>query len=288
MALRLLAVLIALVVAWSVPQLARWRDDRWFRHWVNRLGDTSGPGRVAVVLLVPVVACAILAGILRSLPFFDLGWLAFAVIVLVYALGPREIEADIDAVLRAPDALRRDEAIATLRHDDAPLTWFAPVMVEAAFYGALRRRFGVLFWFFLLGPAGALGYRLAQILGREATLALDAATRNAARRVADALDWIPAHLMVFAMALVSDFDAVMGAWKQWHHTSGSPRSRLEPDFLGAVARAGVDADVEAGDGYVQDVSDPIAELEDARRVIRRVLIVWLAVVAVIVLAAWFA
>jgi AmpE protein len=288
MALRLLAVLIALVVAWSVPQLTRWRDDRWFRHWVSRLGDTSGPGRVAVVLLVPVVACAILAGILRSLPFFDLGWLAFAVIVLVYALGPREIEADIDAVLRAPDALRRDEAIAALRHDDAPLTWFAPVMVEAAFYGALRRRFGVLFWFFLLGPAGALGYRLAQILGREATLALDAATRNAARRVADALDWIPAHLMVFAMALVSDFDAVMGAWKQWHHTSGSPRSRLEPDFLGAVARAGVDADVEAGDGYVQDVSDPIAELEDARRVIRRVLIVWLAVAAVIVLAAWFA
>ncbi|WP_448095971.1 beta-lactamase induction protein [Luteibacter yeojuensis] len=288
MALRLLAVLIALVVAWSVPQLARWRDDRWFRHWVNRLGDTSGPGRVAVVLLVPVIACALLAGVLRSLPFFDLGWLAFAVIVLVYALGPREIEADIDAILRAPDTLRRDEAIAALRHDDAPLTWFAPVMVEAVFYGALRRRFGVLFWFFLLGPTGALGYRLAQILGREAALALDDATRNAARRVADALDWIPAHLMVFAMALVSDFDAVMGAWKQWHHTSGSPRSRLEPDFLGAVARAGVDADVEAGDGYVQDVSDPIAELEDARRVIRRVLIVWLAVVAVIVLAAWFA
>ncbi|MGF6710797.1 AmpE protein [Luteibacter sp. W1I16] len=288
MALRLLAVLIALVVAWSVPQLARWRDDRWFRHWVNRLGDISGPARVAVVLLVPVIACALLAGILRSLPFFDLGWLAFAVIVLVYSLGPREIEADIDAILRAPDTLRRDEAIAALRHDDAPLTWFAPVMVEAAFYGALRRRFGVLFWFFLLGPTGALGYRLAQILGREAALALDAVTRTTARRVADALDWIPAHLMVFAMALVSDFDAVMGAWKQWHRTSGSPRSRLDPDFLGAVARAGVDADVEAGDGYVQDVSDPVAELEDARRVIRRVLIVWLAVVAVIVLAAWFA
>jgi AmpE protein len=288
MALRLLAVLIALVVAWSVPQLARWRDDRWFRHWVNRLGDISGPARVAVVLLVPVIACVLLAGILRSLPFFDLGWLAFAVIVLVYSLGPREIEADIDAILRAPDTLRRDEAIAALRHDDAPLTWFAPVMVEAAFYGALRRRFGVLFWFFLLGPTGALGYRLAQILGREAALALDAVTRTTARRVADALDWIPAHLMVFAMALVSDFDAVMGAWKQWHRTSGSPRTRLDPDFLGAVARAGVDADVEAGDGYVQDVSDPVAELEDARRVIRRVLIVWLAVVAVIVLAAWFA
>src|SRR6201989_2065097 len=254
MALRLLAVLIALVIVWGVPRLARWRDDSWFRHWVNRLGDTSGAGRVAVVLLVPAVACAILAGILHSLPFFELGWLAFAILVLVYSLGPREIETDIDAILRAPDSLRRDEAVAALRHDDAPLGWFAPVLVEAAFYGALRRRFGVLFWFFLLGPTGALGYRLGQILARGTALVLDDATRLAARRVTDALDWIPAHLMVFAMALVSDFDAVMGAWKQWHHTSGSPRSRLDPEFLGAVARAGVDADVEAGGGYVQDVS----------------------------------
>ncbi|QDE37956.1 beta-lactamase induction protein [Luteibacter pinisoli] len=288
MALRLLAVLIALVIAWSVPQLARWRDERWFRGWVSRLADTSGPGRVAIVLLVPVVACAIIAGILRALPFFDLAWLIFAVLVLVYTLGPREIEADIDAIVRAPDTLRRDEAVNALRMDAEPLAWFAPTLVEATFYAALRRRFGVLLWFFLLGPAGALGYRLAQTLGRDASLALDAATRTAAQRLADALDWLPAHLMVFAMALVSDFDAVMGAWKAWHHQSGSPRSRLEPDFLGAVARAGVDADVEAGDGYAHDVSDPIAELEDARRVIRRVLVVWLAVIAVIVLAAWFA
>jgi AmpE protein len=288
MALRLLAILIALVIVWSAPQLARWRDDRWFRSWVNRLGDTSGPGRVAIILLVPVIAAAIIAGILASLPFFDLAWLIFSIAVLVYTLGPREIETDIDAILRAPDTLRRDEAMAALRHDEEALTWFAPALVGAAFYGALRRRFGVVLWFLLLGPAGGLGYRLAQILGRDASLALDSATRTAAQRVADALDWIPAHLMVFAMALVSDFDAVIGAWKQWHHTSGSPRSRLDPDFLGAVARAGVDADVEAGDGYVQDVSDPVAELEDARRVIRRVLIVWLAVVAAIVLAAWVA
>jgi AmpE protein len=288
MALRLLAVIIALVIAWSVPQLARWRDDRWFRGWVSRLGDISGSGRVAVVLIVPVIACAIVAGILYALPLFDLAWLLFAVVVLVYSLGPREIESDIDAVTRATDTLRRDEAVARLQADADPLPWFAPALVEATFYAALRRRFGVLLWFFLLGPAGALGYRLAQTLGRDTSVALDAEARTAAQRVADALDWIPAHLMVFAMALVSDFDAVMGAWKFWHRQSGSPRSRLDPDFLGAVARAGVDADVEAGDGYAQDVSDPIAELEDARRVIRRVLVVWLAVVAVVVLAAWFA
>lgn len=288
MALRLLAVLVALVVVWSLPQLGRWRDDRWFRGWVRRLSDASGPAQVAVVILVPVVLCAVIAGVLRSLPFFDIAWFVFAVLVLVYALGPREIETDIDAVLKAPDTLRRDESLAALRHDEEPLPWFAPALVEAAFYGALRRRFGVLFWFFLLGPAGALGYRLSQMLARDPALVLDTATRGPARWLADALDWLPAHLMVFSMALVSDFDAVIGAWTYWHRHSASPRTRLEPDFLGAVARAGVDADVEAGDGYVQDVSDPVTELQDARRVIRRVLVVWLAVVAALVIAAWVA
>jgi len=288
MALRLFAVLVALAIVRTLPHLARWRNDRWFRAWVGRLGDISGPGHVAVIVLVPVAATVLIAGLLASLPLFDIAWLAFAIVVLAWTLGPREIETDIDALVRAPDTLSRDEAMVALRHDEDTLPWFAPALVEAAVYGALRRRFGVLLWFFLLGPAGALGYRLAQTLGRDAALSLDAATRLAARRLADALDWLPAHLMVFAMALVSDFDAVMGAWRAWHHTSGSPRTRLDPDFLGAVARAGVDADVAAGDGYAEDVSDPVTELAHARLVIRRVLVVWLAVVALLVLAGWIA
>lgn len=288
MALRLLAVLVALAIVRTLPHLARWRNDQWFRAWVNRLNDISGPGRVAVIVLVPVAATALIAGLLASLPVFDIAWLAFAIVVLVWTLGPREIETDIDALVRAPDTLSRDEAMVALRHAEDTLPWYAPALVEAAMVGALRRRFGVMLWFFLLGPAGALGYRLAQTLGRDAALSLDTATRLAARRLADALDWLPAHLMVLAMALVSDFDAVMGAWKAWHHTSGSPRTQLDPDFLGAVARAGVDADVAAGDGYAEDVSDPVTELSHARLVIRRVLVVWLAVVALVVLAGWIA
>ncbi|HEV7779592.1 MAG TPA: cobalamin biosynthesis protein [Luteibacter sp.] len=288
MALRLLAVLISLALVYTVPQLARWRDDRWFRAWVDRLAETSGAGRVTIALLLPVAVCAALASIFAAMPLLDLAWLILAVVVLAYTLGPRELEMDIDGILKAPDSVSREAAIQALRQDDQPLPYHAPTLVEAAMLAALRRRFGVLFWFFLLGPAGALFYRLAQTLGRDASMGLDATTSTAARRFADALDWIPAHLMVFAMALVSDFDAVIGAWREWHRRSGRPLSRLDPDFLGAVARAGVDADVEAGDGYAHDVSDPLVELADTRRVVFRVLIVWLGVAAVIVVAALLA
>lgn len=284
MALRLLAVLVSLLLVYTVPQLARWRDDRWFRAWVRRMGETTGAGQVLVVLLLPFAACAAIASVFYTLPLRDLAWLAFAIVVLVYSFGPRELEADIDAILKAPDGLSREQACQDLRQDDEPLAYSAPALVEAAMLAALRRRFGVLFWFFILGPAGALLYRLSQSLARDSRIDLDATTRASARRFADALDWLPAHLMVFAMALVSDFDAVIEAWKQWHRTSGQPRGHLDPDFLGAVARAGVDADVVAGDGYAQDVSDPLVELADARRVQIRVLAVWLAVVAVIALA----
>jgi AmpE protein len=288
MALRLLALLISLALVYAVPQLSRWRDDRWFLAWVDKLRETSGAGRVLIALLLPVAVCAAIAAVLGALPLMDLAWLVFAVAVLAYTLGPRNVELDIDLILKAPDGVSRESAIQGLRQDDEPLPYLAPALVEAAMFAALRRRFGVLFWFFLLGPAGALLYRLAQTLGRGPLPDLDLATRNAARRFADALDWLPAHLMVFAMALVSDFDAVIGAWRAWHERSGKPHTDLDPDFLGAVARAGVDADVEAGDGYVQDVSDPIVELADTRRVILRVLIVWLGVAAVIVVAGLLA
>ena len=38
-----------------------------------------------------------------------------------------------------------------------------PSLVEAVFRCALWRWFGVLFWFLLLGPAGALLYRLVSL-----------------------------------------------------------------------------------------------------------------------------
>lgn len=288
MATKLVAALIALVLVSAVADIARYRDYGWFRAWLLRLESVHGALRVALAVLLPVLLCALLMLGLQHV-LFGLGGLAFALLVLVYALGPRELERDIDAVLHAPDRPQREAAAQALRADEAsaPVAFDAPSLVEAAVLSALKRRFGVLFWFFVLGPAGALLYRLAQ-LAAGPDEALDEPGRAFARRAASALDWIPAHLMALAMALAADFDAVVGAWRAWHAEGGHSPWEFECGFLGAIARAGVDADVVAGDGYAHDTHDPLGELEDARHMLLRVLVVWLAVVAVIVLAGWFA
>lgn len=289
MAIRLVAALIVLLLAFSQVDFTRVRDFAWFRSWLAQLKFAEGGGRIAIALALPVILCALVQRALYGWGFGAAG-LIFAILVLVYTLGPREPETDIDAVLTAPDAPAREAAAQNLRDDAnaASLPFTSPALVEAAVLAGLRRRFGVLFWFFLIGPAGALLYRLAHVAASDGG-ELDLRARDGARRFAAALDWIPAHLMVLAMALVSDFEAVLHAWRAWHMQPGRSPWELEPGFLAAVARSGVDADIEAGDGgTVADVGNPLEELADARRLLIRVLVVWLAVVALIVLASWVA
>ncbi|WP_243048341.1 regulatory signaling modulator protein AmpE [Dyella sp. RRB7] len=287
MAVSLLTALIALGLLHVMPQLAHWRGDGGFRRWVAQLGDTSGPARVAVTLAVPVVLCLLLVWLLGLLPISDLLRLIFSLVVLLYCFGPHAFEADLEAILKAPDQPAREAAAQALSDDGEPVAWNAIALGEATAYAALHRRFGVVLWFFLLGPAGALLYRLAQTLGRDPSLRLDPRARASAHAFANVADWLPAQLMVFTLALVGHWDAVIGAWKQWHQQQSPNSWYVEgPGFLGAAARADVEVDIEAGDGYAEERSDPIAELVRLRGALLRALLAWLSVVAVIVLAGW--
>jgi AmpE protein len=291
MAITLLAIVLVLAASRALPDLARLRDFSWLQIWLMRWhGDGAQSARP--VLLLPAllfVLCALIQAALDHV-LFGLPLFAFAVVVLFFCWGPRELDADIDAVLKAPDRDQRLAAAQALRPDSAhaPLPLEATALVEATFASALSRWFGVLFWFVLLGPAGALGYRMIQLIARHASFAdeLDARQHEIAERTARILDWAPAHLVALTLALVSDFDAVLHTWREYHAAHGQGFFSLDLGFLGALARAGVDADVIAGDGYATDVNDPLNELADARRVLRRVLVTWLAVLALMVLAGW--
>jgi len=287
MAISLLVALIALGLLHVMPQLARWRGDGLFRHWVTQLADTSGGGRVALALLLPTVLCALLWWLLGHTPLGGLLQLLFSLTVLLYCFGPREFEADLEAILDAPDGASREAAAQTMADDGAPIAWNAPALGVAIAYAVLRRRFAVLLWFFLLGPAGALLYRLAQTLARSDSLQLDSSSRSAARYVANALDWLPAQLLTFTLAFVGHWDAVIGAWRRWH-SQAAPTSwySSEPGFLGAAAQADVLIDIEAGDGYAEEHSDPLAELVRLRSALLRALLAWLSVAALIVIGGW--
>jgi AmpE protein len=287
MAISLLTALIALGLLHVLPQLARWRNFGWFRQWVAQLADTSGIARVALSLLLPLAVCILITWLLGHTPLSEALLLLFSTAVLVYCLGPREFEVDLEAILHAPDAAGREAAAQALAEDGSVVAWNAPALGEAVAYAALRRRFAVLLWFFLLGPVGALMYRLTQILGRDDSLVLDSTARTAASYLANAMDWLPAQLMVFTLAIVGHWEAVIGAWRRWHsQATATSWYASGPGFLGAAAQADILTDIEAGDGYAEERSDPLVELVRLRSALLRALLSWLSVVALIVIGGW--
>ena len=112
-------------------------------------------------------------------------------------------------------------------------------------------------------------------------------TSDAARRLAAILDWAPAHLMALCLALASNFDVVFKTWHDYHMAHGKGYFTLDLGFLAAIARASVDADVAAEDHEGAQAHNPAIVLEDAMVLVRRVLVVWLTLIALVVLGRLF-
>jgi AmpE protein len=285
-----LATLIVVVLGHVLPEYTRLRDYGWFRAWLQSaersLGEQSfwqsGLG-LLLSLGVPLLAVGLLQWLLHG-HFYGLASFALGLAALYYAWGPRDLDLDAEAAAAAPEGEPRRAAFAALAghpadgHDAA---------VSAVVEAALTRWFGTLFWFLLLGAAGAVGYRLVQLCARspEYQQALPPAQRELAQRLGALLDWPVAHVMTLALAVAADFDRVLQAWREWHATER--HDPLATGFLGGAALALVRvAEEEEG---VDGAGDALASaLQQALALCWRVLIVWLVVLALMVLAGFIA
>ena len=218
----LVAVIVALVLGHVAPSLAAsvrhfdWYDT-WLRWLDGRLAQNElWRGRYGIAFgLVPPLLAVALFQIALDAPLLGLVGLLFGIVVLFYAWGPRDLDLDVDAIVEARDPLARREAAARLSPlaaddaEDARATVLdGPALVEAVFRNALQRWFGVLFWFLLLGPFGALLYRLVA-LAAEGEPRRSAAAGSRGRR-AEPAD--PARLAGGAVD-----DAVDGTGRQLRH-----------------------------------------------------------------------
>lgn len=293
MAWTLVAVVLALVLGHVAPVLTQLRGYAWFIAWLQVLGRGLGAqgawqGRLGLMLAVGL-PLAVVGGVqfLLDERFYGLPGFGFALLVLLYAWGPRDLDLDVDAVIDAGSTDARREAAAALFPEGGEPVLEGPSLVEAVFRCALWRWFGVLFWFLLLGATGALLYRLVSLSAQgEAQRVLPPAQAAAARVFIALLNWPVAHLMTFGLALAANFDRVLGAWRDWYGNGGL---RLDTGFLGAAARVSVDCELAEEDAYAIDgpaQAPALLELRDAMSLVWRVLLLWLAVMAIFVLAGF--
>ena len=194
MSITLVAVVLALVLGHVAPVLvASFRQYGWYDAWLHWLGESARDGGVwtkrhgIALALVPVLLVVALLQWLLDGPVYGLVGLLFDIAILVYAWGPRDLDVDVEAVIDAHDTPTRRTAIARLGLTGETASLDGPALVEAVFINALQRWFGVLFWFLLLGPVGAILYRLA--VHSAASADLPEPNRAGARALKTALDW---------------------------------------------------------------------------------------------------
>lgn len=208
--------------------LEHWRPERpgrprqWAAAWLARLlehlnagGEQHGLLAWTLGALLPALAVA-LAGWLLAALWAPLAWL-YGVAVLYFCLGFRAASYRAASIFRA---LRTGEVEAARAQLGAwrpgrPAGIDADTLMRQTLEETLRqsliRLFGVVFWFLVLGPAGAVLYLLTR-LARDRWQGEPAFAR-CARRVAYWLDWLPARLVAFSFAIVGNFQDAQSCWR---------------------------------------------------------------------------
>ena len=298
MAATLLAVIVALAIGHLAPAVAAsLRQFGWFRGWLQWLNMQfpegsfwRGRGGIALALVVPLLVVGLLQLALAQ-PLWGFVGLLFDIAVLFWCWGPRDLDVDVAQVLDAPDAASRRTAAERLFSPGTPLRMDGGGLVEAVFRNALRRWFGVLFWFWVLGPFGALLYRLGVLAAEHDADLLPHATREGARTCLAVLEWPVAQLVTLSLALVGNFDSVMAAWRE------DGAFALHNRLLATAARASVRSEIaeevadytESGvpaSTALAEAFGELPELRDAMSMVWRILVLWLAVIALFVIAGW--
>lgn len=302
----LVALILALLIEHGLTVLLRLREPRWLDRWCDWVGGRLAGLRgvaahllLAVAVLLPVAPVAIVDALLGS-HLLGLLQVAFAVLVLLVSFGPRDLREELEDYI---DALERGDREAATRGAkellesdlagrDAPPR---DAVEDAIFVQANNRVFGVIFWFMLLGPAGAWLFRVTDLMRRRAAFEASraaAAGDGAGEVVADAkghaaalgqlhglLAWVPARLAAGAYALAGSFEDAVGHWRAVVDDVGAGLLARTEDLLARVGRGALAPSLVG----VAAGSLDLATAGGALRIVTRAIWIWLAVVALLVL-----
>ena len=225
----IIAILLAFALCHFVRELGRCRQNRWLHSWVELANDALGklPGWSGVsgfllIIAVPLVLLLLLNHLLIGL-LGSTGGFLLALAVLIYSFGPRDLDTDVAAVVDQENDERRRELLEGLLGEPAPQDHdeCRALAVEAVFQQALRRWFGVIFWFAVLGIAGAFLYRVIDWLvnneyalseEQKALFSPHAGNHGLACRAAD--DFVTGHCHRFRFRLhgVEKIPRRTGSW----------------------------------------------------------------------------
>jgi len=291
----LIAILLAVALDRFVPDRHGFKPFAWYKDWAESIeqrfnGGTRLHGVAAVLLaIVPIVLGVVLARYVLNeispiLGFvFDVLMLYLCLDVFRLGSGARAVADALEAgETREADVLLKDlagKSAATLSE-----AGIAHATVEAVLKQCNSLIISPLFWFILLGPAGAVLQRLSCILDKLWGHRYERFVEFgwAAARLDDLLQWLPARITALSYAIMGSFEEALHCWRRrvgvWSDINSGP---LLASGFGAMHMQNCE-----GMGEVGEYDEPVASLSvipDAHHIrgvvalVWRVLLFWLVI-----------
>ncbi|MGY8810010.1 MAG: regulatory signaling modulator protein AmpE [Pseudomonadales bacterium] len=219
--MRFLILLITALLVRFTPLQRGMRPDlavSW-ASYCARLAERRPGWRALVCLLLPLLPLELAFWMLADVAY-GFFVLTLGVLVLLFGLGGNELLHAFGRRFEQAWARGDQAAAALIAENDLGLQASDDQTLLMQVRGRLLREalsgyFVPVLWFLLLGPLGALGYRLLRLFVDR--LASD--EQSYAGSLVHAMEWLPARLLAASFALVGHFDQVLaalrGVWSDW-------------------------------------------------------------------------
>lgn len=293
----LLTILISLALERFLPPLEKLRSLEWFEHyglWIRgRLRAHprwQGIPALLLMVLLPVIAVGIVQTLFNDI--LDILGFAFSIAVLTYSLGPNNplyIAHQYQYALEHDDEETAREKLTQLLQTEPPENEAdqASALVETLLVQSHERLLGILFWLIVLGPMGAILYRLVVDQAMRERRNPDAHHPEfslAATRLHDIMAWIPSHINAFCYAAMGSFAHALHAWEESKaEKSGEGNGQVitTPDSHGLLLRIGLSA-LQFDNAPPQDTH----AVRETFALCLRSLVISLTLLALLTLAGW--
>lgn len=283
----LIILLCGLAMEYFLGVLDDVRQMVWFDRysdWLeNKLVQSSywnSAGGIIMTLVGPLLLVLLIDYGLKNI-FFPLSYL-FALAVLLNSIGPKFLDASLSAYVEALDA--EDDVQARHYAGEFCQSLAAPdpvkdeqEIIECIFVQANERLYAVIFWFIVLGPFGAMLYRLANIL-KTKYQDIHGDYADSAKQLSSILNWPSIRLFALGNALAGNMIEAMEAWRVNEDSSfDANEAVLVASGLGALHYR---PETNTEEGKV----DRSNWIRAAQGLINRTLIVWLTALGIMTIA----
>ena len=292
-----IAFLVGLLIERLMASHLHVRESAWLTAYVRaalRAVARSAATALPVALLAAFLPGVLVEVLLRSSPVaaHPVLRILIAAVVLFFALGPRDLKQQVNEYQRAlaeGDAPRAATLAAEILGHDALQRQGPPLesVAAAVFVQANNRLFGVLFWFALAGPLGALGFRITDLMRREALRRCErpdsppaaAAVGQLCQRLHGVIAFVPARLLALSYGVAGSFEESFTGWRGYLAAESDHFFDANDRLLLHAGQGALGARWEGAASEAERAGAALGLTEAA-------FYVWLAVFALLTVPAW--